>query len=82
VPNSYYGNEAFTWSAAEWVQPSVPGNSHYANGSTTGPDASFWDGVGSSSIIQAGADSISDTTPLYKFWTEDWPLAPIIHAAA
>ncbi len=74
VPNSNYSGEHFTWSEGTWTQPSVPGNSTYSDSDwQSAPDASFWTGVGVSSIEQAGADSIATTDPTYKFWTEDYP---------
>lgn len=57
VPQSVHGNVSFTYSQGEWTQPSVAGNSSYTNYQNA-PDASFWDGIGVSDLIQAGADSI------------------------
>lgn len=72
VPNSNYSGDHFTWSEGTWIQPSVSGDSSYSS-YTNAPDASFWTGIGVSSLIQAGADSIATATPQYKFWTEDYP---------
>jgi peptidase A4-like protein len=73
VSNSDYYNDAFTYSQSIWVQPSVPGNSNYSNYQCA-PDASFWVGTsGAGHIIQAGADSIAVSSPVYKFWVEDYP---------
>jgi hypothetical protein len=63
-----------TWSEGTWIQPSVSGDSGYSNSDyNAAPDASFWTGIGVSSLVQAGADSISTATAQYKFWTEDFP---------
>ncbi len=72
VPHSYVTSSTFTWAESSWTQPSVPGNSNYSNFNYA-PDASFWTGLGVSSLIQAGADSIATGTPQYRFWTEDYP---------
>jgi hypothetical protein len=76
VPNSDYGNVHFIWSESSWTQPAVSGNSNYTNYQDA-PDASFWTGIGVTSLIQAGADSISTSTPQYRFWTEDYPEASV-----
>ncbi len=55
VPHSYVTNATFTWAESSWTQPSVPGNSNYSNYNDA-PDASFWTGLGISSLIQAGAE--------------------------
>jgi hypothetical protein len=72
APNTDFGNVNFTWSQSQWVQPSVLGDSSYPAW-TDAPDTSFWTGIGETSLIQAGADSIASSTPVYKFWTEDYP---------
>jgi len=72
VPHSYVTPSTFTWAESSWTQPAVPGNSNYSNYNYA-PDASFWTGLGVSSFIQAGADSIATGTPQYRFWTEDYP---------
>jgi hypothetical protein len=73
MPNGDEGNADFKSSLATWTQPSVPGNSGYTNYQNA-PDASFWDGIGTTDLIQAGADSISTSTASYHFWIEDYPL--------
>ncbi len=74
VPNSNYSGDHFTWSEGTWIQPSVPGNANYADVNwQSSPDASFWTGIGVSSLVQAGVDSIATTDPQYRFWTEDYP---------
>lgn len=60
----------YTSSEARWTQPAVAGNSNYTNYNKA-PDASFWTGIGTSNLIQAGADSIATATPQYRFWTEN-----------
>ena len=72
VNNSDFGGVHFTSSESIWTQPSVSGNSGYSN-YLFAPAASFWTGIGVSSLIQAGADSIATGTPQYRFWTEDYP---------
>jgi hypothetical protein len=72
VPNSYYGGVSFWYATAVWTQPSVPANSSYPNWQNA-PTASFWVGTGVTSLIQAGADSISASTATYKMWDEDYP---------
>jgi hypothetical protein len=72
VSNSLHGGVHFTTSAAFWTQPAVPADGQYTNYNDA-PDASFWDGIGASYLIQAGADSISTQQAQYKFWTEDYP---------
>ncbi|MHB8263385.1 MAG: G1 family glutamic endopeptidase [Acidimicrobiales bacterium] len=72
VPYNYVSSSTFTWAESSWTQPLVPGNSNYSNYNAA-PDASFWTGLGISSLIQAGADSIATGTPQYRFWTEDYP---------
>lgn len=62
----------YTGSEARWTQPAVAGNSNYTNYNKA-PDASFWTGIGTNNLIQAGADSIATATPQYRFWTENWP---------
>ncbi|MGC9220019.1 MAG: G1 family glutamic endopeptidase [Solirubrobacteraceae bacterium] len=72
IPYAYVGSSGFTWSESDWVQPSVPTNSNYTNWQTA-PDASFWDGIGVCSLLQAGADSISTaSSATYKMWMEDY----------
>jgi hypothetical protein len=71
VPGSVH-SATYSWSQSTWVQPSVPSNSNYTNYQNA-PDTSFWVGTGITSLIQAGADSISTSTPQYRFWTEDYP---------
>jgi hypothetical protein len=72
VPKSDYSNFTFVQTQSEWTQPSVPGNSSYTNYQTA-PDASFWDGIGISDLLQAGCDSIATNSPQYRCWTEDYP---------
>jgi hypothetical protein len=73
MANSYENNATFTGSSADWTQPSVPSAAGYPNYQSA-PDASFWDGIGYSTIIQDGCDSISTSnSPTYKCWTEDYP---------
>lgn len=72
VPDSYVGSSGFNWTESTWTQPSVPGDSHYSNYQAA-PDASLWTGLGVTSLLQAGADSISTGTPQCRFWTEDYP---------
>lgn len=74
APNSDYSGDHFTWSEATWIQPGVPGDASYPDADwQSSPDASFWDGIGVSSLVQAGADSFATTDPSYRFWTEDYP---------
>lgn len=73
VPKTDYGDKLITLSESEWVQPSVPANSNYTNYQTA-PDASFWTGMSnSSSVLQAGCDTIATSTVQYRCWTEDYP---------
>lgn len=70
------GSAIFTYVDSTWVVPTVASHSFSAcgpSGSDPTPDASMWTGIGSVDIIQAGTDSCSDTTPRYRFWTEDYP---------
>ena len=83
VSNSDFGGVHFTSVSSTWVQPSVPGNSLYTNYQTA-PAVSLWTGIGISSLIQAGVDSIATATPQYRFWTQDFPQGviwegPVIH---
>jgi len=70
--NSDYGGVHFTSSESTWIQPSVSGDSGFSIYQSA-PATSFWTGIGVSSLIQAGADSIATGTPQYRFWTEDYP---------
>jgi hypothetical protein len=72
APNTDFGSVNLTWSQSQWVQPAVSGNSSYPLWKDA-PDTSFWTGLGVGSLIQAGADSISSSTPTYRFWTQDFP---------
>ncbi len=81
APRANYSDAAFTWSESQWVQPSVPANSNYTNWQDA-PTASFWDGIGVTSLIQAGVDSISMNTPQYRYWTEDYPNGSIYEGPA
>jgi hypothetical protein len=72
VPKADYSNSTFVQTQSQWTQPSVPGNSNYPHWQSA-PDASFWDGIGISDLIQAGCDSLASSTPTYKCWTEDYP---------
>jgi hypothetical protein len=72
VPRSDFGFRLFTASQSEWVQPSVPGDTHYHNYNDA-PTVSIWTGVGVANLMQAGVDSISTVHPRYRFWTEDFP---------
>jgi hypothetical protein len=76
VPKADYSNSTFVQTESQWTQPSVPGNSGYTNYQDA-PDASFWDGIGISDLIQAGCDSIATKSPSYKCWTEDYPQGTI-----
>lgn len=70
------GSAIFTFVDSTWVVPTVASHSYSAcgpTGSDPTPDASMWTGIGAVDIIQAGTDSCSDTTPRYRFWTEDYP---------
>jgi hypothetical protein len=76
LPNSdLSGTPTFDTVNSEWVQPSVVGQSKYPNSDwPDAPTASVWTGISnSSSIIQAGIDATAVATPVYKFWTEDYP---------
>jgi hypothetical protein len=72
VPKADYSNSTFVQTQSQWTQVSVPGNSSYTNYQNA-PDASFWDGIGISYLIQAGCDSIATKSPQYRCWTEDLP---------
>jgi hypothetical protein len=72
VPKSDYSNSDFVQTESQWTQPSVPANSSYTNYQDA-PDASFWNGIGISDLIQAGCDSITLKSATYKCWTEDYP---------
>jgi hypothetical protein len=65
---------------SSFVVPAVPANSGVPNADfATAPTASFWTGLGISSLLQAGVAAISTVTPQYRFWTEDAPYAAPIY---
>jgi Peptidase A4 family len=72
VPKARYGRARFTAVQAEWVQPAVAGQRGYRR-LDSAPTASFWTGIGVTNLIQAGADSVATSRPVYRFWTEDYP---------
>lgn len=66
---------SYTEAYGEWNQVAYSGTSAVV---------SFWVGMGgwtgSSSIVQAGADSNVPGSPKYEFWVEDYPLGTIWEA--
>jgi Peptidase A4 family len=76
APASANGLSSITGSYSMWTQPKVGNNSKYTNYNDA-PDASMWTGIGDpygqSDVIQAGCDSISTSTAVYKCWTENAP---------
>jgi hypothetical protein len=78
VSTAVHSVSRYAYVQGAWIQPSVPGNSNYSNSNyASAPAASFWAGLGAQYLIQTGADSISTSTPQYKFWTEDYPAATV-----
>ena len=74
--NTDFGDVAFTWVTSNWVVPTVSPHSGYTDYKTA-PDAPIWDGLGITSLIQAGTDSAATTgTATYHFFFEDYPLNP------
>lgn len=78
---NYAGYEAphsgVSFAESTWTVPSVAAHNYSGcGGGTMPPDAAVWVGMGTSSIIQTGTVSCSDTTATYRFWTEDYPQAP------
>lgn len=70
------GGSYFTYVDSTWTVPSVASHPYSACGPTNSdpaPDVSMWTGIDTSNIIQSGTDSCSDSTPTYRFWTEDFP---------
>jgi hypothetical protein len=75
APAAANGLSKITGSESVWTQPKVGNNSKYTNYNDA-PTASLWTGIGvynGNSEVQAGCDSISISTAVYKCWTEDLP---------
>ena len=80
VPRSYVNAPNLIAIESSFVVPAVPANSGVPNADfATAPTASFWTGLGISSLLQAGVAAISTVTPQYRFWTEDAPYAAPIY---
>lgn len=78
------GSVYFNGTWASWTVPAVSGLSEWSSSEySDAPQVGIWTGLGGSPtdptgyVLQAGTSSIATSTPEYRFWTEDYPNAPV-----